>query len=65
MASHRNFSVRSSAAFIFLRWAQFAPDRISIDILPKLSAYEEDWYVERPANAAVDRRSGGRKRENY
>ena len=53
MASHPVFSVRSAAASICMRWAQFAPDRIPIDILLKLSAYDEDWYVERPANAAL------------
>jgi hypothetical protein len=53
MASHQNFSVRSSAASICLRWAQFAPDRVPIDLLQKLSVYDEDWYVEAPANAAL------------
>ena len=53
MASHQNFSVRSAAASICLRWAQFAPDRIPVDLLIKLSVHDEDWYVEAPANAAL------------
>jgi len=36
-----------------MRWAQFAPDRIPVDVLLKLSVYDEDWYVEAPANAAL------------
>lgn len=53
MATHQNFSVRSSAASICMRWAQFAPDRVPLDIALRLSRYDEDWYVERPANAAL------------
>ncbi len=53
MASHLNFSVRSAAAAVCMRWAQFAPDRVPVDILLKLSVYDEDWYVEAPANAAL------------
>lgn len=53
MASHQNFSVRSTVASICMRWAQFAPDRIPVDVLLKLSVYDEDWYVEAPANAAL------------
>jgi len=53
MALHQNFSVRSAAAHVCLRWAQFAPDRIPVDLLLKLSLYDEDWYVEAPANAAL------------
>lgn len=53
MATHANFSVRSSAASICMNWAQFAPDRVPIDILLKLSVHNEDWYVEAPANAAL------------
>jgi len=53
MASHQNFSVRSAVAAICMRWAQFAPDRIPVDLLLKLSVYDEDWYVEAPANAAL------------
>jgi hypothetical protein len=33
--------------------SQFAPDRVPIDILIKLSVYDEDWYVQAPANAAL------------
>jgi len=53
LATHPNFSVRSSAASICLNWAQFDPGRIPVDILLKLSVHSEDWYVERPANAAL------------
>ena len=53
MAAHKNFSVRSSAASICMDLAHSAPDRVPIDILLKLSAYDEDWYVEAPANAAL------------
>jgi len=53
MAYHPNFSVRSTAASICLRFAQYAPDRAPVDLLDRLSAYDEDWYVERPAIAAL------------
>lgn len=53
LASHPNFSVRSAAASICMNWAHFAPDRAPIDLLTKLSVYDEDWYVEAPANAAL------------
>jgi TIR domain len=53
MANHPNFSVRSSAASICMNWAQFAPDRVPIDMLLKLSVHDEDWYVQAPANAAL------------
>src|SRR5208283_564464 len=53
MASHRNFSIRSTVAAICMRWAQFAPDRVPVNLLLKLSVYDEDWYVEAPANAAL------------
>jgi len=53
LATHSNFSVRSSAASICMNWAHFAPDRVPVDLLVKLSVYDEDWYVEAPANAAL------------
>lgn len=53
LATHPNFTVRSSAASICLYWAQFDPGRVPVDILVKLSVHTEDWYVERPANAAL------------
>ena len=53
MAMHPNFSVRSSAASICMNWAQFAPALVPIDILLRLSIYDEDWYVQAPANAAL------------
>jgi len=53
MASHWNFSVRSSAASICMDLAHSAPDRVPFDVLVKLSSYDEDWYVETPANSAL------------
>jgi nucleoside phosphorylase len=53
MAAHRNFTVRSTAASICMEFAQFAPDRGPVDILLDLSKYDEDWYVQSPANAAL------------
>ena len=53
MAHHQNFSVRSAAASICMEWAQIAPDRVPLDLLLKLSAFDEDWYVEAPANASL------------
>lgn len=53
MASHENFSVRSSAACICMDLAHSAPDRVPLDLLLKLSVHDEDWYVEVPANAAL------------
>jgi len=53
MADHKNFSVRSSAAFICMNLAQFAPELVPLDIIEKLSVHDEDWYVQAPANAAL------------
>jgi hypothetical protein len=53
MANHENFSVRSSAASICMDLANSAPDRVPFDLLIKLSSYDEDWYVETPANSAL------------
>ena len=53
MATHQNFSVRSSAAAICMDLAHSAPDRVPLDIAIKLSVYSEDWYVQAPANAAL------------
>jgi TIR domain len=53
LAEHDNFSVRSSAASICMDLAHSAPDRVPLDILLKLSRYDEDWYVQAPANAAL------------
>jgi TIR domain len=53
LATHPNFSVRSAAASICMRWAQFTPECVPVDILVRLSSYNEDYYVERPANAAL------------
>jgi len=53
MAENPDFSVRSSAASICMDLAQFAPDRVPVHLLIRLSVYSEDWYVESPANAAL------------
>jgi nucleoside phosphorylase len=53
MAMHENFSVRSSAAFICMNLAQYAPELVPLDILERLSVHDEDWYVQAPANAAL------------
>jgi len=53
MANHLDFSIRSSAASICMDLAQFAPDRVPVDILLKLARHDEDWYVEAPATAAL------------
>jgi len=53
MAKHPDFTIRSSAACICMSLAQFAPDRIPMDLLFKLSSPKEDWYVMAPATAAL------------
>ncbi len=53
MAEHENFTIRSSAASICMDLAHSAPALVPVDILLKLSAHDEDWYVEAPANAAL------------
>lgn len=53
LASHENYSVRSVAASICMDMARSAPGRVPVDILLRLSIYDEDWYVQAPANAAI------------
>jgi hypothetical protein len=53
MATHTNFSVRSTAAAICMDLAHSAPDRVPLDLVMKLSVYDEDWYVQAPANASL------------
>ena len=53
MAYHENFSVRSSAASICMDWAHSCPHLVPLDLAMKLSVYDEDWYVQAPANAAI------------
>jgi hypothetical protein len=52
LASHESFSVRAVAASICMDLAHSAPALIPLDILVRLSVYDEDWYVEAPACAA-------------
>ena len=53
MASSAIRSVRSMAASICMDLAQYAPDRVPVNLLLELSRYDEDWYVQAPANAAL------------
>lgn len=53
LANHTSFSVRASAASICMDLAHSAPALVPIDIAIKLSVWDEDWYVETPANAAL------------
>lgn len=53
LANHRDFSVRASAASICMELANVDPSRVPLDILIPLSSYNEDWYVQAPANAAL------------
>jgi len=53
LANHGDFSVRASVASICMDLAHFAPSLVPIDILLRLSTYDEDWYVQAPANAAL------------
>lgn len=53
MAKHPDFSIRSSAASICMSLAQFAPDRVPVNILLRLATHDEDWYVTAPATAAL------------
>jgi nucleoside phosphorylase len=53
MANHTDFSIRSSAASMCMNLAQYAPDRVPMDILVRLARHDEDWYVMAPAFAAL------------
>jgi hypothetical protein len=53
MTTHRNFSVRATAASICHNWALDFPSLVPIDLLLRLSVPNEDWYVEAPAVAAL------------
>ncbi|HEY4354238.1 MAG TPA: 5'-methylthioadenosine/S-adenosylhomocysteine nucleosidase [Acidobacteriaceae bacterium] len=53
LANHPNFAVRSSAAAMCMDLAHSSAGQVPVDILIRLSAYDEDWYVEAPANAAL------------
>lgn len=53
MSESSDFSVRGSAASICLTLAQFAPDRVPLDVAMKLARHDEDWYVMEPATAAL------------
>jgi hypothetical protein len=53
LADHESFSVRSTAASICMELANSAPERVPTDLLLHLSSFDEDWYVEAPAIAAI------------
>ena len=53
LANHANYSVRASAASMCMEIANIEPSRVPVDILITLSRYDEDWYVQAPANAAL------------
>jgi nucleoside phosphorylase len=52
-STHPDFSVRAHVASILMDLSNFAPARVPVDILIRLSIYSEDWYVQAPANAAL------------
>lgn len=53
LAAHENSSVRSTAASICMDLAHSCPELVPLNLLLKLSVYDEDWYVQAPANAAL------------
>ncbi len=53
LSESSDFSVRGSAASICLILAQFAPERVPLDVVIKLARYDENWYVAEPATAAL------------
>jgi nucleoside phosphorylase len=53
LANHRDFSIRASAASICMELANVDPSRVPLGILIPLSRYNEDWYVQAPANATL------------
>jgi hypothetical protein len=53
LAAHSDLPLRSSAAAICMVLANYAPARVPTDITIRLSRYNEDWYVQTPANAAL------------
>ncbi len=53
LARHSDFSPRASAASICMEISNVDPSRVPLEILIPLSFYNEDWYVQAPANAAL------------
>jgi hypothetical protein len=47
------FSVRSSAAVCYYYLAALDPAAIPLDVLERLAAHDEDWYVSTPATGAL------------
>lgn len=53
MSQDTFFSVRSSAAVCYYYLAALDPAAIPLDVLARLAAYDEDWYVSTPATGAL------------
>lgn len=53
MSRDKSFSVRSSAAVCYYYLAVIEPVSVPLDMLSKLAAYDEDWYVTTPATSAL------------
>lgn len=49
------FSVRSSASMCYYHLARLSPASVPLDVLRRLAAFDEDWYVNTPAVAALQR----------
>ena len=53
MSRDRSFSVRSSAAICYYHLAPLDPAAVPLDVLSRLAAPDEDWYVFTPARSAL------------
>jgi len=53
MSTDKSFSVRSSAAMCYYYLAELEPTAVPLDVLARLAAYGEDWYVCTPATGAL------------
>jgi predicted nucleic acid-binding protein len=53
MSKDKSFSVRSSAAVCYYYLSALEPASVPLDLLEKLAAYDEDWYVNTPATSAL------------
>jgi len=53
MSRDPSFFVRSSAAVCYYYLAALDPSAVPVDILSKLAAHGEDWYVHTPARSAL------------
>lgn len=53
MSRDSSFSVRSSAAVCYYYLARIDPVAVPLDVLTRLAAHDEDWYVSTPATSAL------------